>query len=247
MLLGCVKHLFGVDIGFLGLHIGSMGHVRPRSGTLRPSSAPKKKTVKSLLGFNLIFSEYPKNSQISTRPRSRTFSAPTICLASVSVCLSSVKPSSDPNCPLRTRSAQIGSVKPVSARSALIGPELPSSVRSTPPSQICSSSESDLLRLGLICSILASNLLRLDLIWSFSVQICSASAPIYPAFTRLAPPLLGINLLRHTSIWSSTTPLSSFEPDLLGISKNGQVSPRLRSDLSQLHQATPVKAHELFL
>ena len=43
MLFDCVKHLFGVDMGFLGLHIGSMGHVRPRSGTLRPSSAPKKK------------------------------------------------------------------------------------------------------------------------------------------------------------------------------------------------------------
>ena len=131
MLLGYVKHLFGVDMGFLGLHIGSMGHVRPRSGTLRPSSAPKKKTVKSLLGFNLICSEYPKNSQISTQPRSRTFSAPTICPASVSVCLSSVKPSSDPNSPpqsdllLRARSVP-------------------------PPSPICSISASNLLRLGLI-------------------------------------------------------------------------------------------------
>jgi hypothetical protein len=68
MHLSCVKHLFGVDMGFVGLHIGSMGPVRPRSDPARllqasseticlprlhqTPSRPQSASVLIYLGFN---------------------------------------------------------------------------------------------------------------------------------------------------------------------------------------------------
>ncbi len=101
---------------------------------------------------------------------------------------------------------------------------------------------------------------------------------ICPALPRSAPPrhqsaspylnLICLSSFKAISarsshfgpIWSSTTHLSSFEPDLLDISKNSQVSPQLRSDLSRprqtspwprfdlsrLHQVTPAKLMSCF-
>jgi hypothetical protein len=78
MHLGCVKHLFGVDMGFLGLHIGSMGPVRPRSDPARLLQASSETICP------------PRLRQTPSRPQSASIP---IYLALNPICLSFSKPS----------------------------------------------------------------------------------------------------------------------------------------------------------
>uniref|UniRef100_A0A2N9HKX5 Uncharacterized protein n=1 Tax=Fagus sylvatica TaxID=28930 RepID=A0A2N9HKX5_FAGSY len=166
MHLGCVKHLFGVDMGFLGLHIGSMGHVRPQFGTLRPSLASP-----SHLGLGLVLYDPSQLLRAISVPSicldlDLLSTAPRICSVNLDMRASSIRYGSfepellllEPNLPL------LGPICPPRARSALLGLYLPSTgpicpprPRSGPPrpilAMICSSSSPICsLRLETICS-----------------------------------------------------------------------------------------------
>uniref|UniRef100_A0A2N9HAW0 Uncharacterized protein n=1 Tax=Fagus sylvatica TaxID=28930 RepID=A0A2N9HAW0_FAGSY len=75
MHLGCVTHLFGVDMGFLGLHIDSMGPVRPRSDPARLLQA-----ISTSVWYSTThFSSFKPSRHRSAHPRSVTAPPSPIC------------------------------------------------------------------------------------------------------------------------------------------------------------------------